>query len=107
MKTTITQWLYMELDDHMLPNGEYDFNAAQSWKPVVWRFKASDDSTRVFIRAIQIEVDIPDDFDPTARQIAALEEKKRKAADAYHGMVAEINQQISKLQALTFEGAAS
>lgn len=106
MKKTITQWLYMSLDTHMLANGEYSWGGP-TWEPAIWRFKYPEDETRIFVGAIEIEVDIPDDFDPTAKQIAALEEKKRKASEAYHGMVAEINQQISKLQALTYEGAAS
>lgn len=102
MKKIITQWLYMELDVHMRPDGEYDFDD-KSWAPVVYRFKAEENEDRIFVRAIQIEVDVPDDFDPTGRQIAALEAKKEKALAACQGLVAQINERISKLQAIGYE----
>lgn len=102
MKKTITQWLYMEFDHHWLPNGETDYGE-KKWAPVVYRYKGEDNEERIFVRAIQIEVDVPDNFDPTGKVIAALEAKKLKALEAYQGLVAEINERISKLQAITYD----
>lgn len=106
MKTAITQWLYMTGESRWLPDGQLDHHSNE-WHPVVCFYPRDEDESTIFIRTIEIEVDIPDDFDPTARQLAALEEKKRKASEAYHGMVAEINAQISKLQAISYDGAAA
>lgn len=104
MKKTITQWLFMELDHHMKP--DTDYNYVKTWAPVIYRFKANENESRVFLSAMNIDVEVPDDFDATGRSIAALEEKKRKAGEAYFGLVQEINQQISKLQAIGNEVAA-
>lgn len=49
-----------------------------------------------------IEVDIPDNFDSSAQEVALLNEQKRAALDAYNRRVAQINEQLSKLQALEF-----
>ena len=53
-----------------------------------------------FIKEVEIEVEIPDDFDPRPAQIAALKEKQTKAAAAFHAMNTEIMRQINELQAL-------
>jgi len=47
-----------------------------------------------------LEVDIPSDFNIAAAEIAALEAKRRAALDEYTSKVAEINDRISKLQAI-------
>jgi len=52
-----------------------------------------------------IHAEVPDDFDPRAAQIASLE-KQREAVRAELGKrINEINDQIAKLQALTFDPA--
>ena len=45
---------------------------------------------------------MPDDYDPRAQQIAALEKHKRKVMADYQKMVTDINERISKLQALEY-----
>lgn len=54
----------------------------------------------VMIKPFEIEVDIPDDFDPRPAQIKALQEKQKEAAAAFHAMNTEIMRQIQELQAL-------
>ena len=68
----------------------------------VYSFKASDDDTRTFVCEQEIEVEVPDDYDPTAQQIAALEAKKEQAMSDYNKTVMDINTRISKLQALEY-----
>jgi hypothetical protein len=52
-----------------------------------------------------IDVEIPDDFDPTPAVIAGLKEKKRLLRVALAEELASIDDRISKLSALTFEAA--
>lgn len=96
MKATVNAALHMEL--HQV--WEED-TLREVWQPAVWRTKIVDAHDRIFLREIEVEVDIPDDWDPTASQIAALEREKVAALDAYQRAVAEINERLSKLQALT------
>ena len=54
----------------------------------------------VMIKPLEIEVDIPDNFDPRPQQIKALQEKQTKAAAAFHAFSIETMRQINELQAL-------
>lgn len=74
----------------------------RTWQPTIWHCRVDDEEDRIFIREMDIEVDIPDDFDPTPRQVAALEAKKREALLKYQQTVADINEKLSKLQAITY-----
>lgn len=96
MKKTITQYLYM--DFWYTP----DFSR-QEWTPAVRSHKWASDEKQIYIGPIQIEVEIPDDFNPVPQQVAALEKKKAEALAAYQATVAEINERLSKLQAIAFE----
>lgn len=58
------------------------------------------DLDSVAIRAHSIEVEVPDDFDPRPAQVAALREKREKAAATFSAYVAEIDASISKLLAI-------
>ena len=68
----------------------------------VYSFKAKDDSERTFVCEQKIEIEVPDNYDPTAQQIAALEAKKVQAMSDYNKTVMDINTRISKLQALEY-----
>lgn len=48
-----------------------------------------------------ITVDVPADFDPRPAQIAALNEQKKKIREKYLEKVAEIEERISKLLAIS------
>lgn len=49
---------------------------------------------------VEIELEVPDNFDPRPQQIAALEEKKRKVQAEFAKRIAEIDDQISKYLAI-------
>ena len=68
----------------------------------VFTFKFDDCDYRTYVGEQEIEIDVPDDYDPRAQQIAALEKQKQKVMADYHKTVTEINDRISKLQALEY-----
>ena len=55
---------------------------------------------RVPINTVDVEFEVPDDFDPRPTQIKALQKKQTEAAAAFHAMNTEILRQINELQAL-------
>jgi hypothetical protein len=64
--------------------------------------KLEDDDHRTYISEQEVEVDVPDDYDPRAQQIAALEKQRQKVMADYQKTVTEINDRISKLKALEY-----
>lgn len=54
----------------------------------------------VCIKPLEIEVELPDDFDPRPAQIAALQAKQKQAAADFHVMNTELMRKINELQAL-------
>jgi hypothetical protein len=62
----------------------------------------ADDEHRTYVCAQEIEIDVPENYDPRAQQIAALEKQKQKAMANFQKSVDEINEKISKLQALEY-----
>ena len=68
----------------------------------VFSFKLDDTEYRTYIGSQEVELDVPEDYDPRAQQIAALEAKRTKAMADYQKSVTEINDHISKLQAIEY-----
>jgi hypothetical protein len=68
----------------------------------IFSVKFDDDNHRTYVGEQEIEIEVPDDYDPRAQQIAALEKQKQKVMADYQKTVTEINDRISKLQALEF-----
>lgn len=68
----------------------------------IWFGKLHDDDNRAYVCEQEVEVEVPDNFDPRAQQIAALEKHKQKVMADYQKMVTDINEKISKLQALEY-----
>ena len=64
--------------------------------------KLSDDEFRTYVCSQDIELDVPDNYDPTAQQLAALQKEKDKAQEEFSKKVASINERISKLQAIEY-----
>ena len=64
--------------------------------------KISDDAERTFVCTQEIELEIPDNYDPTAQKIAALQKEKEIAQQEFAKKVASINERISKLQAIEY-----
>lgn len=52
----------------------------------------------------EIEIEVPDDFDPRPQQVAALEAEKQKARAEFQKRVTEIDRKIQSL--LAIEGGA-
>ena len=65
-----------------------------------WPQKMGSESENIFIASVDVEFEVPDDFDPRPQQIKALQEKQKEAAAAFHAMNTEIMRQINELQAL-------
>lgn len=70
----------------------------------VLSFKADDDDYRTFVCEQEIEIEVPNNYDPQKQKIAALEKQKQKVMAEYQSTVNEINERISKLQAIGFSG---
>jgi hypothetical protein len=65
-------------------------------------YQIKDDTNYSYVGPQQIEVDVPDHFDPRPAQIAVLEAKKQQVMADFQKAVTEINKRISKLQALEY-----
>lgn len=64
--------------------------------------KIDGNENMVYVSTQEVEVEVPENFDPRALQIAALEAQKQKAMADYQKSVDDINERISKLQAITY-----
>ena len=77
-----------------------------SWEPkgeyLVLYAKIDDSEHQNYVCSQEIEIEVPEDFDPRAQQIAALEALKQKVMADYHKSVTDINDRISKLTALEY-----
>lgn len=69
---------------------------------VVYSCQLEDAEHRTYVGEQEIEIEVPDDYDPRAQKIAALEKHKLKIMGDYQKMVADINERISKLKALEY-----
>jgi hypothetical protein len=68
--------------------------------------KVDDTETMIYVNSQEVEIEVPDAFDPRALQIAALKKHKQKVMADYQKTVDQINDRISKLQALEYTDAA-
>jgi hypothetical protein len=64
--------------------------------------KLMDTDHQTYVGSKEMEIEIPDDYDPTAQKIAALQKEKEQAQTEFAQKVAQINERISKLQALEY-----
>lgn len=60
----------------------------------------------LFVCEQLVTVEIPDDFDPTRAAIAMLKQKQETARAEFNETVRQINEEISKLQAIEYTPAA-
>jgi hypothetical protein len=65
--------------------------------------RLDDDDQRTYVGEQEVEVEVPDNYDPRPGQIAALEKQRTKVMADYQKMVTEINARISNLQALEYK----
>ncbi|NBT68384.1 MAG: hypothetical protein EBT78_11560 [Betaproteobacteria bacterium] len=66
----------------------------------VFSIKLDDSAYRSYVGEQEIEIEVPDDFDPRAQQLAVLQAMKQKVMADYQKSVTDINRQISMLTAL-------
>jgi len=64
--------------------------------------KLDDCEHRTYVGEQEIEIEVPDNYDPRAQKIAALEKHKQGVMAEYQRTVNQINERISKLQALEY-----
>lgn len=98
-KQKMDVWVFME-------EGYTADWSRKEWHPHAWGIKVSEEQTRIFLCQIEVEVDVPDDFNPVPHQVRALELEKAAALEEYQNKVAEINDRLSRLLAITNEVAA-
>jgi len=72
----------------------------------VYSFQVDDTDVCTYVGPQEIEIEVPANYDPRAQQIVALEKEKQKVMADYQKTVTEINDRISKLQALEYTNAA-
>jgi hypothetical protein len=78
------------------------FSWERTQKFVVYAYKLEDTEHRTYIGPQEVEIEVPTDYDPRKKQIAALEAQKKHAMAEFHKSVSEINDRISKLTALEY-----
>lgn len=82
------------------------FYTKYSWEKVgsysVYPMKIDDCEHTTYVCSQEIEIEVPDSYDPTAQKLAALQKEKDKAQEEFAKKVASINERISKLQAIEF-----
>lgn len=78
------------------------FSWEKTGQYTVYSCKLEDNESRTFVCEQEIEIEVPDDYDPRAQKIAALEKHKQKVMADYQKTLMEINDRISKLQAIEY-----
>ncbi len=82
------------------------YHSKYSWerkaKFQVFSLKIDDTEHMTYVGEQEIEIDVPESYDPTAQKIAALEAHKKRVMADYQKTVNEINDRISKLQAIEY-----
>lgn len=86
---TISGWLYLE---------QYGFQTKGSISFLP--FKPTETDERTLIREHSFDVEVDEDYDPTPRKIAALEEQKRALRVKLAEDLMAIDEKLSKLQAI-------
>jgi hypothetical protein len=79
---------------------KYSFETEGEYQ--VYSCKLGDAEHRVYVGEQEVELEVPDNFDPRPAQIAALMEEQTKAAAAYQKTVTNIQRRIAELQAIEF-----
>jgi hypothetical protein len=82
------------------------YHCKYSWEEkgefLLFYAKVDDTDSMIHVSEQEVEIEVPDNYDPRAQQIAALEKQKQKVMADYQKMVTDINEKISKLQALEY-----
>ena len=101
MKQDVQVFVFMENCYQRGADGKLDWESGINWHPCAWGAKVADAEDRVFIGMQTVTVEIPDKFNPVPAQVSALNAAKAKALNDYETTVAQINERLSKLLAIT------
>jgi len=69
---------------------------------VVYTQKLDDTDYRTYVGEQEVEIEIPENYDPTAQKIAALQKEQERLQEEFTKSVMEIKDRISKLQSLEY-----
>jgi len=64
--------------------------------------KLNDNEHHTYVGDQEVEIEVPDNYDPRPQKIAALEKQKQKVMADYQKSVTDINDRISKLMAIEY-----
>lgn len=83
----------------------YDYNWStggmeKAWYPRFWHAKCADSPTSIHLYSFPVSINLQG-FDPVPGQVAALNKAKLDALAEYQKTVADLNEQLSKLLAIT------
>ena len=82
------------------------YHCKYSWEEkgefLLFYAKVDDTESMIHVNEQVVEIEVPDNYDPTAQQLAALQKEKEKAQEEFSKKVASINERISKLQAIEY-----
>ena len=78
---------------------QYTWEAEGKFVPFVYQH---DSDHYTFVCEQDIELEVPDNYDPREQQIVALKEKRQKVMVDFQKSIEEINDRISKLNALEY-----
>jgi hypothetical protein len=73
------------------------------WSLTGSEYKAGEHNAMCASFPRHVTVELPEDFNPVAAEVDALQARKAKALEDYQRTVAQINDRLSKLQAITNE----
>ena len=68
----------------------------------VYSLKIGDTEHMTYVGTQEIEIEVPDGYDPRAQKIAALEAQKKQVMADFQKTVNDINVRISNLQAIEY-----
>lgn len=84
----------------------YIYHSQYAWetnaKFSVYSLKIDDTEHMTYVGQQEIEIEVPDSYDPRAQKIAALEAQKKQVMAEFQKTVYMINERISKLQAIEY-----
>ena len=96
MSTTLTSKMF-------LTPFRFKHNNDVTWMLSSSQYKAGEHGALQASVERMVTVDLPPDFNPVAAEVSSLQEQKAQALEAYQRTVAELNDRLSKLLAITNE----
>jgi hypothetical protein len=79
-------------------HSQYSWEAKAKFQ--VFSLKMDDTEHMTYVGQQEIEIEVPEGYDPRAQKIAALEAQKKKVMADFQKTLTDINARISNLQAI-------